>query len=171
MRSVLKNKVLVSIIAILLVANIALLLFLISGMRKPDTEHSPDSRPGHSTIPFLQDKIGFNDQQINQFNQLKEQHRLRINPLFEDLRVTKDRYFTLVKDSPSKAYTDSLAAVIGEKQKNLDIQLLVTVREIRSLCNPEQLVKFDSLLPKIAYKMVGHIRRSNPSADSLKRAH
>lgn len=171
MRSVLKNKVLVSIIAILLVANIALLLFLISGMRKPDRENPPNSRPGHSTIPFLQDKIGFSEQQINQFNQLKEEHRQKINPLFEDLRITKDKYFSLVKDSHPKAYTDSLAAVIGEKQKNLDIQLFMTVRDIRGLCTAEQQVKFDSLLPKIAYKMVGHIRRSNPKEDGPKQAH
>lgn len=172
MRSVLKNKVLVSVIAILLVANIALLLFLIVGMKKPDREgHSESKPPAPSTIPFLQDKIGFSDQQISEFNRLKEEHRVKIIPLFEDLRVSKDYYFSLVKDSPSKEYTDSLAALIGEKQKNLDIQLFVTVSDIRSLCTPEQQVRFDSLLPKIAYKMVGHIRRTDARGDSLKKAH
>lgn len=169
MRSVLKNKVLVSIIAILLVANIALLLFLIVGMKKPDPV--APSKPQHATIPFLQDKIGFNDQQISEFNKLKELHRVKINPLFEDLRVSKDQYFSLVKDSRSKAYTDSLAALIGEKQRDLDIQLFITVRDIRNLCTPEQQVKFDSLLPKIAYKMVGHIRRTNPPEDGSKKPH
>lgn len=171
MRSVLKNKVLVSIIATLLIANIALLLFLIVGMKKPDRDAPAEAKPPHATIPFLQDKIGFTDQQINRFNQLKEEHRLKINPLFEDLRVSKDHYFSLVKDAHPKAYTDSLAALIGEKQKNLDIQLFITVRDIRSLCTPEQQVKFDSLLPKIAYKMVGHIRRTNPKEEDPKKAH
>jgi len=169
MRSVLKNKVLVSIIGILLLANIAMLVFFITGMKKPEKENSQGNRSGHSTVSFLQNKIGFTTQQINQFNELKEEHRLKLNPLFEDLRITKDDFFLLVKDSLTDFRVDSVASLIGEKQKTLDIQVFGTVRDIRKLCTPQQQLKFDSLLPKIAYKIIGHIRRGNPQQDSLKR--
>jgi len=170
MRSVLKNKVLVTIIAILLLANIAMLVFFISGMRKPERENAANKRP-HSTESFLQAKIGFSEQQLTQFNQLKEEHHEKLSPFFEDLRLTKDQFFLLVKDSLSDSRVDSAAALIGEKQKILDLQVFKTIREVRSLCNPQQQLKFDSLLPKIAYKMAGHIRKSNLKEDSLKKLH
>lgn len=170
MRSVLKNKVLVTVIAILLLANIAMLVFFMSGMKKPDRDQPGDQKAAaHTTESFLQARIGFTDQQINQFNQLKEIHHQRLNPLFEDLRQTKDQFFILVKDSRSDAYLDSVALQIGTKQKNLDREVFRTIQEVRKLCTPQQQITFDSLLPKIAYKMAGHIRKGNPKEDSLKK--
>ncbi len=154
MRSVLKNKVLVTIIAILLLANIAMLVFFISGMKNPEKENSESRKSGHSTISLLQNKIGFSEQQIIQFNQLKEEHRTKLNPHFEDLRITKDQFFLLVKDSLSDSYLDSAATLIGKKQQILDMQVFRTIRDIRKLCTPQQQITFDSLLPKIAYKML-----------------
>lgn len=170
MRSVLKNKVLVTIIAILLLANIAMLLFLISGMRRPEGNEFADTKKNHSTEALLQSKIGFSDQQINRFNELKKDHHEKLNPLFEDLRRTKDEFFVLVKDSLSQSEIDSLASLIGEKQKMLDSQVFQAVREVRSICTPQQQAVFDSMLPKIAYKMAGHIRKGNAKEDSLKRS-
>lgn len=168
MKSVLKNKVLVSIIGILLLANIAMLVFLVSGMRRPERELPDAKKPVHSTVSFLENKIGFDKHQINQFNQLKEEHYKKLNPLFEDLRITKDNFFVLVKNPVPDSDLDSLASIIGQKQKLLDLQVFRTVQEARSLCTSEQQAKFDSLLPKIAYKIVGHIRKGNPKEDLKK---
>ena len=170
MRSVLKNKVLVSIIAILLMANIALLVFFLSAMKKPERENSAESARAHSTESFLQSRIGFTDAQISEFNQLKQAHYQKLFPLFEDLRKTKDQFFVLVKDSLSASELDSLAGRIGDKQENLDRQVFETIRQVRSLCTPQQQIKFDSMLPKIAYKMAGHIRKGSPKEEGLKRA-
>jgi Spy/CpxP family protein refolding chaperone len=171
MKSVLKNKVLVSIIGILLLANIAMLVFLVSGMKKPDRGNSESRPQSHSPVDFLQSKIGLTDQQVDQLDQLKEVHHEKLNPLFEDLRTTKDSFFLLIKDSASASAIDSAATLIGEKQKSLDMAVFRTIQEVRNLCTPEQQVKFDSLLPKIAYKMAGHIRKGNTKEDSLKKAH
>jgi protein CpxP len=171
MRSVLKNKVLVTIIAILLLANIAMLVFFISGMKSPERETATAKKTMPSTESFLQTKLGFSEQQVNQFNQLKKEHQEKLNPLFDDLRTTKDQFFLQVKDPVSDSYIDSLAGIIGSKQKNLDMQVFRTVREVRKLCTSQQQVTFDTLLPKIAYKMVGNIRRGTAKEDSLKKSH
>jgi Spy/CpxP family protein refolding chaperone len=171
MRSVLKNKALVTIIGILLLANIGMLVFLVSAMKKPDRGHPAHTSTGFSTISYLQSKIGFSDKQIDQLEKLKGEHHQKLNPLFEDLRTTKDQFFLLVKESPSEAVIDSLTSMIGEKQKRLDMQVFHTIEEVRNICTPEQQVKFDSLLPKIAYKMAGHIRKGNIKEDALKKPH
>lgn len=168
MKSVLKNKVLVTVIAILLVANIAMLVFFLTGMKAPEKDHRPAAAPPpHTTESFLQERIGFTDQQISEFNRLKDEHHQRLFPLFEDLRKTKDQYYLLVKAPPSEAYLDSLAAVIGEKQRILDRQVFQTIQQVRGLCTPQQRDSFDSMLPKIAYKMAGHIRK--PKEEGQKR--
>ena len=169
MRNVLKNKVLVSIIGILLLANIAMLVFFISGMKKPDPRTTEQQKPIHTTESFLQTKVGFSDQQIEQLNKLKEEHRKKLVPLFEDLRQTKDQFFVMVKDSQPDSYIDSIAVVIGEKQRTLDRSVFETIREVRNICTPQQQIGFDSLLPKIAYKMAGHIRKGDPKEDGHKK--
>ena len=172
MRNVLKNKVLVSIIGILLLANIVMLVFFITSMKKPDREiHGEQRPPQRTTESFLQTKIGFTDQQIEQFKQLKEVHHDKLFPLFEDLRKTKDEFFVMVKDSQPASYIDSMATVIGEKQRTLDRNVFETIREVRNICTPKQQVTFDTLLPKIAYKMAGYIRKGDPHEDSLRRTH
>lgn len=169
MRSVLKNKVLVSVIAILLIANIAMLFFFITGMKKPERVDRPDPRANHTTESFLQNRIGFSDQQMAEFNKLKQEHHQKLFPLFEDLRKQKDDYYLLVKEAPSDAQLDSLAARIGEKQRLLDREVFKTVREVRQICTSQQQASFDSMLPKIAYKMAGHIRKGDLKEEGLKR--
>lgn len=169
MRSVLKNKVLVTIIGILLLANIAMLVFFMSSMKKPDREPRPEQPVSHTTESFLQSKIGFSDQQLLEFNQLKDEHHKRLFPLFEDLRKTKDDFYLLVKDSVSNSAIDSFAAKIGDKQRILDREVYQTIREVRKICTSQQRDSFDSMLPKIAYKMAGHIRKGNPKEEGRKR--
>lgn len=170
MRNVLKNKVLVSIIGILLLANIVMLVFFISGMKKPDREiHGEQKPPAHNIESFLQTKIGFTDQQIEQFKKLKEAHHDKLFPLFEDVRKTKDGFFLMVKDSHPSSYIDSVAMVIGERQRTLDRNVFETIREVRNICTPQQKMAFDTLLPKIAYKVAGHIRKGVPMEDGLKK--
>ena len=172
MRNVLKNKVLVSIIGTLLVANIVMLVFFFTSMKRPDREDHGEQRPPQlTTESFLQTKIGFTDLQIEQFRQLKAVHHDKLFPLFEDLRKTKDEFFVMVKDSRPASYIDSMATVIGEKQRTLDRNVFETIREARKICTPQQQVTFDTLLPKIAYKMAGYIRKGDSHEDSLRRIH
>ena len=165
MRAVLKNKVLVAIIAILLLTNIVMLVFLLG--KKSDKPH--DRRTNTASTPYLQKELGFTEQQMAQFNSLKEEHREKINSLFDEARKTKDSFFLLLKDSTvSDSALVSASALIGDKQQALDMQVFESLREIRKLCTSQQQQKFDSLLPKIVYKMAGQIRRK-PKEDSLKR--
>ena len=165
MRAVLKNKVLVAIIAILLLTNIVMLVFLLG--KKAD---KPGRKPSSSGVSYLQKELGFTEQQMAQFNAMKEEHREKINSLFDEVKKTKDTFFLHLKDSTaSDSAVMSAANLIGDKQQALDMQVFESVREIRGICTSEQQQKFDSLLPKIVYKMVGQIRRGKPKEDSLKK--
>lgn len=74
MRNVLNNKVLLLIVAILLLANIALLVSFV-GMKKPEKNISRDERQRPPMTVFLDKELGFNQQQMEQFDTLRQRHR------------------------------------------------------------------------------------------------
>lgn len=154
-----KNKVLLLVIAILLISNIVLLAFLFGSKEAPKTP--PQARPGGGLSEYLKKDVGFSDQQVAQYDQMKKDHRSKMHPIFEDLRNTKLQFYLKLKDST--VVGDSIfsaARIIGEKQTNLDVQIFNHFRNVRSICTPEQQVKFDSIYPSIIKKMTEGPRRN-----------
>jgi periplasmic protein CpxP/Spy len=165
-----RNKVLVFFIALLLLTNIGILFYFIGG-RGPGRGSHGDKRGGLVTS-FLRNEIGFTKQQMDDFDNLKQQHRTAIKPLFDDLGKSKDSFYVLI-GNPAIPDTvlRSAADAIGKKQAALDLQFYQNFQSIRKLCTPEQQIKFDSLMPAIASKMMQPWRRNNASKkdDSARR--
>lgn len=154
-----RNKILVAIIAVLLVSNIAVLLYFVvfrgSG-RRPDRRRSPMTE-------FLQKEVGFTPAQLARFDSLKQQHHANVRPLGDDLAQSRDSLYLLIGDT---AVTDSAlqaaAAAIGRKQARLELKLFDNFRQIRAICTPAQLPRFDSLAPSLVRRMVPPRRPYNP---------
>ena len=170
MRAVLKNKVLVTVIGILLLANVAMLVFFIVGMRRPPEE---PRRQSFSTANYLQKEVGFSEEQLNKFTEIRDREKEKVNVLFDQVRSVKDSFFIMLRDpSISNETLEAASARIGAKQKALDMQVFLSVREIRNICTPEQQAKFDSIVPKVVYKIVGSMRkRQDKKEDSTKKSH
>lgn len=153
MESLTKNRSLISIIIILLISNIAILIFFLflSGDKRA---HTRDNRNGIST--FLQKDMGFNKQQMDEYQKLREEHIKKAEPLFEDIRSSKNNFYNfLYTDSTPDSVVNKAAAVIGEKQITLDMQMFQHLKKVRTLCTPDELPKFDSLFKKIVERMTG----------------
>lgn len=165
------NRALILIIAILLISNIAL-IFLVFNRNKETTPPSRE-RQGGGFTEFLRTDIGFTPGQITAYDSLKLIHRQKMKPLFEDLQKTKTTYFLQLRDSTlSTTIIDSSAAAIGEKQVSLDKQLYTYFSNLRKICTPNQLQKFDSLFPQVIKRMTsGQSRdsRNRSSAESKKK--
>lgn len=155
-----KNKVLLLVIAILLVSNIVMLAFLFGSKEPKKTEQQ--QRPVGGISEYLKKDVGFTEQQSQQFEILRKEHRAKMQPIFEDLRKTKLDFYLRLNDST--LLNDSLfttGRIIGDKQTNLDVQIFNHFRNVRALCTPEQRPKFDSLYPTIIKKMIEWPRRNN----------
>lgn len=146
------NRALILIIAILLISNIALVFMVFKGKK----ESAPPSRerPSGGFTEFLRTDIGFDTLQIIKYDSLKAVHRQKMKPLFEDLQKTKTAYFLQLRDTAiSEDQADSSAAEIGKKQVSLDKQLYTYFSNLRKICTPGQLQKFDSLFPQVIKRM------------------
>jgi protein CpxP len=164
MKRVLNSKVLVFTIVILLLANIFLLVFFLG--KKP-----PERRPhnGSPVAAFLEKDLAFNANQMEAYEKMRQQHRQTGKPFFEDLRLTKVRFYKLLSNATvSESVVDSMATLIGEKQKAIDLRAFRNFKEIRSLCNASQQPLYDSLIPQVIGKMWFTPRKGNgrPGKDS-----
>lgn len=153
MRRVLNNKVLLFIVAILLVANVAMLVYIFR-MREPVKTGSRTERQKSPITEFLQNEIGFSPDQMAAFDTIRQNHRQKLKPLFEDIKTAKVAFYkSLTNPGVNDPALDSAASVIGQKQKLLDMQTFKNFKELRTLCTPDQQPKYDSLIVKEISRM------------------
>jgi Spy/CpxP family protein refolding chaperone len=144
-----KSKLYLLIIGILLVTNIAMLFFFLD---KKDDGKKANRGPDKSAMmkSFLKDSVGFNDQQLQQYDTLSKQHKEKMKADFDALKTNKELQF---KELGTKGFTDSaindVVSRAAEKQKLMELQMLNHFATIRKICTPEQQPKFDSLFYKI----------------------
>ena len=143
-----RSKVFVAIIGILLVANIVLVSFLL--MKKDGGNHQ--KRPDKKAIisAFLKNEIGFDTVQLRQYDTLSTRHTDNIKKIMDSLKGTKEKQF---KELAALNFSDSAMDVITNRsaatQKAMELRMFNHLRNIRLLCKPEQLPKFDSLFGKV----------------------
>ncbi len=149
-----RSKVFLLVIAILLVANIAMVTFF---FMKKDGRRS-EKRPDRKTMiaEFLKKEIGFTAVQLQQYDTLSTKHQEKVKKMFESSRASKDKQF---KELAAGDFSDSVINIVAgqsaELQKTMELQMFNHLKNIRMLCTSEQLPKFDSLFVKILNRRGG----------------
>lgn len=147
-----KYKTLLFIIAVLLISNIALVVYMFTRSCKPDMP--PKEQQNKSGITSaLQNEVGFSEQQLAQYKNLREEHWKIAKPLFDSMQKGKERLFKLTQTAAVEdSAVQAAAAAIADNQKLMELQSFRHFKQVRDLCNPEQLPKYDSVLKKIVSK-------------------
>ena len=143
-----KNKILLIIIGVLLITNIVLVSFLL--INKPFSKKGMQGDRSIMIAAFLQNEIGFNQQQLKQYDSINVPNRTKVKAMFDTLKSYKENEFKqlAINDFSDTAILKT-ANIISTKQKEIEIVLYKHYKEIRNICSPEQLPKFDSLFYKI----------------------
>lgn len=147
MKAITRNKWFLALLGILLVANIALLLSFFVFGEKQEFKSRGNAAPEKG---YLARELKLNEQQEQQFKEMKEKFFREMEPVWDDIRKAKDSFYRQV-NNPSITDSDinALSATIAEKNKLADEKMFRHFRELRSLCTPEQQVKFDTLVPRM----------------------
>lgn len=135
-----KTKLLWLSVIILLVVNVGLTAFMI--INKPPHP----KRPPHPHGPKKQiiKKLNFNEEQIKQFDSEIDIHRNQIKELDKQIRDKKNElYQNLSKNDPT--IKDSLIREINKSQYMVEQAHYDHFLKIRSICDAEQLKKFDEM--------------------------
>ena len=91
-----KSKILIFIIAVLLIANIAMLVVY---KKSEDEKKAIVDKNRFGLTPFLKDQMKFSEPQMKDFEQLKTKQKEALRPFFDSLKSAKTDLYTLL-DKP-----------------------------------------------------------------------
>jgi Na+-transporting NADH:ubiquinone oxidoreductase subunit NqrC len=156
-----KSKVLIIIIGILLIANLIMLSIFFIGKPGKTKTARPDKQAYINS--YLKNEIGFTDEQFARYDSLGNNHRTEARSQMNALSEQRKNIF---KDLALRSFTDSAvdhaAALIAEQQKIFEIKVIRHIKDIRNICTPAQLPRFDTGF----YKIIG--KRGERSQENKK---
>ena len=139
------NKILTIAVVLLLLVNIALVIFMVRG-KKPGEKARGKGDP----FEMMVKELNMTEQQQKDYKAQKEEHLKNIKPLFDSVRAAKTAFFGLIKDT---AVNDSTVAVYGQKiserQSAIDKLTFAHFKRVRNIFTPEQQPKFDDFIQKM----------------------
>jgi len=143
MKQFTQNKFLVLLVAILLVANLCVMLYFFVFKN-----HEPEkSRP---VSDFMQKELGLNAEQTEKFKHLRDEHRAAVKPVVEEMKRLKDSLYNLLQDPQSNdSSVQAIAERIGDKQEEWEILIFHHFEKVRLICDSSQLPKLDTLVHRM----------------------
>jgi len=164
----LRQRWLLVLVAILLITNIATLS--IYWLKKPPAHDGPfdPGRREKRMGQFMVDQMKFDAQQEASYWKLRDSMINTQKPVMDSIRTAKTRFFDLlnqnsVNDSELYNRSNEVAAL----QKKLDLATFRHFQNVRALCRPDQLEKFDTVIKEIVSRMTPF--RHPPHGDSTNR--
>lgn len=144
------KRSLIFIIIFLLLTNLAVLAYFL--MDKKPAKPQADKSMG--LAPALKKDVGFDDGQVAEYKKMKEAQWKIFKPMVNDLWRAKDSLYRMLGDmNATDSSLNSLGNWIGEKQKAVELQAFIHFKQIRTLCRPDQLTKYDSVIQVTMKKM------------------
>ena len=96
---------------------------------------------------FIVKELGFNADQLEQFNKNNKGHHESTMRLSETIKGLKDTLFsTLSNDEINESTIDSISALICEKEAKKEKEIFYHFKMIRDIANEKQKLKFDKIL-------------------------
>ncbi|MBL7696742.1 MAG: hypothetical protein JNK79_01225 [Chitinophagaceae bacterium] len=148
-----RNKVLLTIISILLITNVVMLILFLR-IEKPQ----PPKKLGFTEK--LKNDVGFSQEQMAAYVTRRDKFWASVRQQFDSIKETKIGFYHLMYDqSVPDSVLEQRADGIGKQQRNLDLFVVKHFKDIRKICTHEQLPKYDSLLPALIDRMTARPER------------
>jgi periplasmic protein CpxP/Spy len=152
-----RNRNLLIIIAVLLLTNVAVLVYFLG--QKKNVASSSLEKDRASVSEMLQKEVGFNEDQTAKYKEMKGKQREKVRPMYDDMRKAKDSLFRLLSyPETSDSVLNKMADEIAQKQKAIDLETLSHFKRVRTLCTSDQLAKYDTIILQMFRKMGNPVR-------------
>jgi Spy/CpxP family protein refolding chaperone len=141
------NKILSAAVILLLIANIALVAFMVFGKSKRG-----DMRKGGRPDPIetMTKELSLTDQQQKDLKQMRDDFFKTNKTIFDSMRAAKAAMFSLVKDpAANDSVIESYSRKISDIQASADKITFAHFRRVRAMLTPEQQPKYDEFLKKM----------------------
>lgn len=140
MKALTSNKWVLLLVIFLVLSNLALVFFAFSNSVQKKN-HQED---------WMKKELGLSDEQSSQFKEKKESFMTSMKPRWEQVNILKDSLYRhlgdeQVPDSLVNYYTSKWM----EKTRENDQLLFHHFRDLRKICNKDQLPKYDTIVSKM----------------------
>ena len=134
-----KNTFYILIIICLLISNLILVF-------RSGNEPKKHVRPKEIII----ERLNFDDKQIAQFEELIEVHREKTRENHREMMDLKNDLYTHLNNPIDSQIVDSLTRKIGEQKQEIELINYNQFNDIKKICTPDQLKKYNELTNDIA---------------------
>lgn len=124
-----KLNLIVGLLVLLLIGN----GFLFYKLSQPHKPHHPP----HGPRDFIAGKLHFNNEQMKAYDALIQEHRFNVQQTDDSIRLLKKTLFSEFTKTDS-ARRDSFFSAINTLQKKIELIHWEHLKQIESLCLPEQ---------------------------------
>ena len=157
------NKTLAIAVVLLLLVNVAMLIFMLKGRG-----HREMKKRGGGPFEMMVKEMNMSEQQQTEFKKLKDEHFTAIKPVFDSVRTLKKSLFALVKEeNVNDSMVNNYSALISRQQAIIDKLTINHFRKVRALFSGDQQKKFDDFVQKMMQRRgPGSMRR-----DSIEKNH
>lgn len=96
------------------------------------------------------EKLGFDENQVTAYDVIIKEHQTNIRNKEEQIMNVKKQLYFLVGDNIENNLKDSLIKQLGNLQMDIENIHYNHFVEIKKICKPEQMERFNQLLDEIA---------------------
>jgi len=152
MNTVKKNKWLIALAVILLLANgFTIAMFWLDRAKRPP-------KPDGDAKDYVVRELKLTAQQQEQYRTLIKEHRSQADAIRPKVREAKEALFALLKQpNVSDSAKQAAAHAVSVQTEMLDLVTLNHFQKIRALCTPEQQKRFDEIILDVV-RMIGQPR-------------
>lgn len=150
METISKNKLLFTIIILLVLINVSTLSLMwywkIKEPHPPVVEPRRDGPPPEGR-EFLKEQLKLSDFQMETVDKIRDEHLSQIRKIKDGMKELKDKLFSNL--SNPDADTNKLKEItnqIGTYEAKIDLITYNNFREVRKICTDEQKKKFDEII-------------------------
>jgi Spy/CpxP family protein refolding chaperone len=132
-----KNKMLFWCVVALAILNVATLTSFWMG--RPDA--------GLDGQKIMQEKLAISDEQVQQFEQIRNEHFMRTRPLQDDAhKIRLDLLNETLASEPNQARIKNLFTELENKQSQFEKNLFSHFQELKEACNEQQTEELKKML-------------------------
>jgi hypothetical protein len=147
-----RNKMLVSLVVILLITNFVVLYFLL------ESNNELNKSRDEKQVDYMKKELGLSQEQTEKYKALRSYRDSLLQPLNDSLRIYKLKMIGFLQQ-PAASVPDSLvrqtAVEISNRQQDIEVEFYQHFRRVQAICQPAQLPLFDSVLLKMVYRTTG----------------
>lgn len=132
-------------VVILFILNLALLATI---WFKPSARYAADRMRPEQPNELIERNLHFTDQQVSEFDILRERHHDSIMMLQRQGQQLRKEYFDNLKhpETADSATLQTLVDAIGENQEQIEFVTFRHFRQVRALCDDKQKETFDKII-------------------------